>query len=240
MRKINRSLIKLKIQRLCRPITTIIDRIITLFSFPHIWICLIILLLAVISLYASYQLNIIEENYWSSILANIAAGFVTGIVICLVGGAKQISVTKIKLKLAWLDKISEMVTQYNSSYSSLMQLHFDKFDGSSETFDFIYTVGSHANWINEEILQRSFDKTLLFDSIKYCSQTLGYDALALANDFEELHEKLRMIDFDCPSSNEIKGYFSKVERELRQLRSAIYTEKKKLEIRLSEIQNTII
>lgn len=240
MRKERWFLIKLKVQRFCRPIVSFVSKVKMVFSFPHIWTCLLILCLAIIALIISYRLDEMGEDYWASILANVSAGLVTGIVICLVGGIKQISVTKIKLKLAWLNKVSDMITQFNTSFASVKKLHFERYEDDDKVFDLIYSAGSHANWINEEILQRSFDKTLLFNSIKYCNNTLGYDALALADDYEELHDKLRMIDVDYPSSKEIIEYFSRVNKELHQLGSAIYTEKKKLEIRLSEIQNTII
>ena len=52
-------------------------------SYPHLWIALIITVLFVIALLVSIYLNNIGEAFWSSICANIFAGLITGLIICL-------------------------------------------------------------------------------------------------------------------------------------------------------------
>ena len=85
---------------------------------------------------------------------------------------------------------------------------------------FIYDVGSHANWVNEFILQGSFDERLALEPVKYCKQ-MGCDSLALARDYEDLHDNLRCIDVDCPTKKEILAYFDVVVKALRGLRNAV-------------------
>lgn len=209
-------------------------------GFPHVWICFIILGLAALSLWASYDLTQCGNSFWSAIFANIFAGLITGLVICLISGSKQIAVAKMREKKAWLEKIAHMLMEYFSGYHQLQKMKFDKFDGDEEKFNYIYDVGSHANWINEEILQSSFNKTLSFNSIKYSKNNFGYDALSLCDAFEELHGNLQLLDVEFPSSKKILEYFDLVNPALKKLNSGVQTAIKNLDIRLSEIQKTII
>lgn len=209
-------------------------------SFPHVWICATILILAGLSLWASYDLTYCGNSFWSSVFANIFAGLITGFVICLISGVKQITIIKMQEKKAWLENLAHLLKEYFSEYHQLRKMRFDKFSGDEKMFDFIYDVGSHANWINEEILQSSFNKTLSFKPLKYSKKFLGYDALALCNAYEELHGNLQSIDVDCPSSKEIIKYFDDVHPELKKLSSGIYASLRDINARLSEIQKTII
>ena len=212
----------------------------TALTFPHIWISAIILLLAGITLWLSFELTLLDKAYWSSIFANIFAGLVTGFVLCLVSGAKQIAITKMREKKAWLDNLANMLKDYFSGYQQLQRMKFQKFDGNEDTFKFIYDIGSHANWVNDEILQSSFNKVLPFDSIKYSKRYLGYDALSLCSVFEELHGNLYSLDVDYPSSKQILAYFDSVTPALRSLNTAVLAATRSLDIRLSEIQKTIV
>lgn len=209
-------------------------------GFPHIWICALILALAGLALWASCDLACCGNSFWSSIFANIFAGLITGFVICLISGAKQITIIKMQEKKAWLENLAQLLSEYFSEYHRLRELRFDKFTGDEKTFNFIYDVGSHANWINEEILQSSFNKTLSFKPVKYCKNFLGYDALALCDAYEELHGSLQLIDVDYPSSKEILKYFDIVHPALKKLSSGVHTALRDINVRLSEIQKTIV
>ena len=57
-------------------------------SFPHVWVCVILAVAAGVMLYASWRLDSCQK-FWSSICANIFAGLVTGLAVCLVGGSIQ-------------------------------------------------------------------------------------------------------------------------------------------------------
>ena len=52
-------------------------------SFSHIWVCLVIAASAVLMLFVSWLFKD-AQPFWSSIYANIFAGLVTGLVICLI------------------------------------------------------------------------------------------------------------------------------------------------------------
>lgn len=207
--------------------------------FPHILTCIVILLLAILALWFSFTLKE-GSSYWSSILANIAAGLFTGIVICLVAGIKQISILRLQMKIKWLEKLKEYIFQYQNAYPTLYSLHFQNFDGDEELNKTIYDIGSYANWINDFILQSTYDRKYLFDPRKYCRKQLQYDAYTLVQDFETLHEQLERLSFDCPSSKQIVQYFEKVNKHIKKLSHELYKNRNQLEIRLSRLQNTLI
>lgn len=223
-----------------RKLSAIIRRVEIFLRFPHIWTCIIILLISTVDLLISYWLNTHGESYWSSIFANLFAGFVTGFVICLISSVKQIHIIKMQEKRIWLTHLLEMILEYNSIHRKLLHLHFDKFDRNKEAFDLIYDAGSHANWINDEILQSSLSKTLSFNTIRYCKKQFGYDAVALCKEFEDLHETLNALDIDCPGSKAILKSFETIDRLLWNLGSEVRKAIDDLDIRLSEIQKSII
>lgn len=209
--------------------------------FPHILAGIIILMLAILSLRHSYLLMTNGQDYWSSVFANISAGLITGIVICLVGGIKQITIMKTQLKIQWLDEMGKKLSEFFDHYHKFYELGSQKLSGDSEElFNMIYDIGCRANWVNEAVIQSSFDKRLLFNPQKYCKKHLKYDADALASDFEELHENLKMLDIDCTSSRQILQHFDKVKHHLQHLSREIWREKQALQVRLSRMQSTLI
>ena len=72
------------------------------FSFPHIKIVFVIAVSALLSLIASIALDHFDVPFWSSILANIFAGLLTGLVICLVSVTKQIAITILESEVGFL------------------------------------------------------------------------------------------------------------------------------------------
>lgn len=208
-------------------------------SFPHIWTCAIILVCSIISLIIAYVLNV-ENVFLSSIFSNIFAGLITGFIICLISGIKQISITKMRETKAWLEKVTGMIRDYYDAYASIRKIHFDRFDGDEALFEKIYDCGCRANWVNDEIIQSSFNKVLPFNSISMCKRKFGYDPHMLSDSFEVLHEKLSMIDVNCSSSKEISHYFNEIDTILHKLSSSMHDEIRSLDIRLSEIQKTIV
>lgn len=209
-------------------------------KFPHLWVCFFILAIAIAFLGVSIFLNYRGESFWSSIFANVFAGLITGFVICLISGIKQISLIKRKQKKEWLEHLHAMIKDYLKGYHEVSLLQFDRFDGNEALFDTIYDVGARANWVNSEILQSSFNKILPMNTQKFCKKHFGYDAVAMCDTFDQLRGNLYMIDTECPSSKEIKGYFQDVHPALKKLSLSVYDTIKALDIELVEIQKTII
>ncbi len=208
-------------------------------SFPHIKACAIILVCSILSLIIAYVLNT-ENAFLSSVFSNIFAGLFTGFIICLISSIKQISITKMRETKAWLEKVNGLIKDYHDAYASVRKIHFDRFDGDETLYEQIYDCGCRANWVNDEIIQSSFSRILPFSSIRMCKRKFGYDPHVLSDSFAVLHEKLKMIDVDCPSSKDILHYFDDVNTILHKLSSSMHDEIRSLDIRLSEIQRTIV
>lgn len=208
-------------------------------SFSHIRICLIIVAAAAIMLFISWVIKD-AQPFWSSVFANVFAGLVTGLVICLIGGVKQISIVRMQSKKEWLQNLTELLKVYLNDYHQMTRLHFDRFDGKQETFNFYYDMSIHASNINVEIHQGVFNKALSFDPDQYCRKTFGYDSVAMGEKFDALHAYVEMIEIDCPGSKEIAQQFATVHSELRKLNSAVYGVIRDLDVRLADIQKTIV
>lgn len=209
-------------------------------SFPHLWITMIITGLAGVTLFTSMCLNTYGEPFWSSIFANIFAGLLTGLILCLISGVKQISTTQLKSTKCFLEELATKIKQYRQAYNELRSKKFIRFDGTTELFDFIYDTGSFANWVNDFIVQATFDEALSFKPIDYCKKNLNYDALALVDSYQELHDKLYLIDVEYPTQKEILEYFDVVDRALRGLNSAVYQAVREINIRLEAINRSLI
>lgn len=209
-------------------------------GYPHLWITLIITALLIIALLVSIYLNKIGEAFWSSICANIFAGLITGLIICLVSGVKQGCVSNLKSQKAYLEELKSKLSEYIQFYSELLHKNFTKYDDSTDLFDFIYDVGSRANWVNSFIMQSTFNELLPFDGCKYCKEELSYDAESLVKEFETLHEKLYYVDIERPTKKEIIGFFSTVDHELKNLNGAVCSAIKEIDVKLETLGRTIL
>lgn len=208
-------------------------------SFPHLWICFILTLVATIMLILSWYMRN-QHPFWSSICANVFAGLVTGLAICLIGGAKQISIARMQSKKEWLQNLAEMLKVYLGDYHQMVKIHFDKFDGTQEIFDFYYDMSIHASNVNVEVHQGAFNKALSFNPDHYCRKVLGYDSTEMSDKFDELHAYVEMIEINCPGSKEISKRFEVVHTELRKLNSSVHSAIRDLEIRLKEMRHSIV
>ncbi|MCH5301157.1 MAG: hypothetical protein J1E56_07550 [Ruminococcus sp.] len=203
------------------------------------WLCIIIIFIAAITLGCSYYMNK-DNSYWASIFGNISTGLITGLIICFISGIKQISRTNLDSHKKWLQKIAQMIKEYMEFYHQLRATNFNSFNNDENLFNFIYETASRANWVNDEILQSSFNKALSFNPRKYCKKRFGYDAYLLSELFGDLHDNVYMIDVYNPSKKEIIDYFSKVNKELNTLNRAVHSAITEIDIRLSRIDRTIV
>ena len=209
-------------------------------SYPHLWIALIITVLFIIALLVSIHLNNIGETFWSSICANIFAGLITGLIICLVSGIKQGYTSNLKSQKAYLDELKSKLSEYMQFYSELLHKNFTKYDDTTELFDFIYDVGSRANWVNSFIMQSTFNELLPFDGCEYCKKNLSYDSMALSEQFETLRDNLYNVDIQCPTKKEIIEYFSTVDHELKKLNGTACSAIKEIDVKLEALGRTIL
>ena len=209
-------------------------------SYPHLWVALTITVLFIIALLTSIYLNNNGEVFWSSICANIFAGLITGLIICLVSGIKQISSSNLKSQKAYLEELKSKLREYIQYYNELLHKKFTQYDDSTELFDFIYDVGSRANWVNSFVVQSTFNELLPFDGCEYCKKKLSYDAMALSEEFEALHDNLYNVYIECPTKKGIIEYFSTVDHELKKLNGAVCSAIREIDIKLETLGRTIL
>ena len=130
---------------------------------PHNQVALGATLIALGSFLVSWKLDSLGITFWSSIFANIFAGLITGLVICLIAGRKQRTIAELESQQNFLIELSAKINEFQSLYHELLKKQFAQFDRNEELFNFIYDVGSHANWVNDYILQSSFNEQLAID-----------------------------------------------------------------------------
>jgi len=65
---------------------------------------------------------------------------------------------------------------------------------------------------------------------------MGYDALALTDEYENLHVNLYSIDVENPTKRQIIQYFDNVEKALRSLGGAVYHKQQSINLQLERIK----
>ena len=208
-------------------------------KFPHIWVLLVISFLMVVSLCVSVYLDIKSIAFWSSIFANVFAGLLTGLVVCLISAVKQIYIFKLETKKVFLEELKHKVLDYSKFYNELRAKKFVVYDGDEELFDFIYDTASRANWINDYILQGSYDKNLSFDPRVFCKNKFTYDATLLINDFSVLHDNVYSIGINRPTKKEILEYFEKVDKLIKKLNHSLTYELNDIESKLNSLNRIL-
>lgn len=208
------------------------------FSLPHIRVAARIGVLTVVTLVGSVGLTLAQETFWSSILANIFAGLLTGMVLCLVSGTKQRTVADMKNKLSFLRKLHEMILDYIRSYRKVMATSFEKEGGTTELWNLIYDTASYANWANLFISQGRFDAILSFEPCAFCKEQFAYDAVAMIEVFEELHDFVSNSD-NLETKKDVREGFREVDSKLNSLNSAVIQAINALELKLEAIEHSI-
>lgn len=217
-----------------------VKRLKTILLFPHLITCYIIIILAISSILLSFYFNAHSNNFLSSVFSNIFAGLVTGLIICLVSSIKQIYKSKLKSQKEWLKQLADMYQDYNALYYKLLQTSFTYIDDSDDIYDLVYDVGTKANDINSFILQSSYNNSILFNPRKYSIKMLNYDAYALVDYFEELHQNMIYLDIVDSDKKETIDCFSYINRILIDLNHKVHLCIRETEIQLSSIEKTIL
>lgn len=132
-------------------------------GFPQVWVFIIIFVLAITMFAFSFQA---KSDYWASLCSNIFAGLVTGLVLSLLSGVRQIYVSIQQKKIDWLQQLHQMILDYYSIKHDFMSGNYRGQDKE----DFIYDMGAHLSWIKDSIVQASFDRRLPFNATKYCKK----------------------------------------------------------------------
>lgn len=194
------------------------------FAFPHIYVAILIFIIALIALSISLSAYHADNDLLFSISSNIFAGLLTGLIICLIGCVKQIFITQLQRKKAFISELQKLLNEYFQLRNELTQMSFQSFNNSEELFSFIYDTGAHANWVNEFIIQSCFNKNPPIRSIEYCKEHFDYDALALEDVYADLHMNLYESDIQHQTKKQVLSYFSEADKQLRKLNSMVQQE----------------
>ncbi len=127
-------------------------------GFPQIWVFAIIFILAVLMFILSL---FVENEYWSTLAGNIFAGLITGMVISLIAGTKQIYIVKQEMLHSWLAELHKQIMDFYEMRNKFLRRDY----GDMAREDFIYDMGPMLIG-----LTISFYKG---HSIKYCHLILS-------------------------------------------------------------------
>lgn len=157
-------------------------------SFPVFWISIAIFVFAIISLFVSITYEKTGKEYISSIYSNIFTGLLTGLVLSLLGGMKSVYITYMEGRLNWLEEIHKMILDELKEERKLWSA---KNETDEIFFDIAYDVASKANWVNDKILQSTFEKVKWFEPRKYFKKHYNYDCIKVEKNMLEMHNYLR-------------------------------------------------
>lgn len=157
-------LLKLKLKNIIKKIKRSIR---LFFSLPHLLTTFVVVILAVITLMISSYLQT-KEPFVSSVLSNVFAGLVTGIVLCVISSIKAVSLYRTERILSWLNDIHNDFLEFNKLHHKLLFIKAEDFKSENEFCDFTYDVLCVGNNIASKISQDSFDTSLPFNTYNYC------------------------------------------------------------------------
>ena len=207
-----------------------------LFQLPHFWTIIILIVLAIISLIVSYNL---QENYpfSSAVFSNVFAGLVTGIAICLISGLKSFSQYNIEKQISWLNQLHDMIMDFNKAHRALLSRDLSK---AEKLFDEIYDVLCLGAAVNSFISQGQFNKALPFNPYSYSAKKLNYDTLEYEEKFSLIRDDIIELDVEHVTKRKIIDLFQDMERPLLLLNGRVLAKTKELETKKNIINKFIV
>jgi hypothetical protein len=169
-----------------------LEKLRIVFSLPNTWISLIILTFAIISMFMSIILNNNGNTFGSSIFSNIFAGLITGFAITVMSNVKSTYLALLEAKRIWLEETHKMIMDFIDTHH---QLYSSQKLSNDERYNLAYDVICRANWVNDRIIQGTFNKVKWFDTSNYFLHKYKYDSLAVSNIMYKCRENVMNIGF---------------------------------------------
>lgn len=202
------------------------------FSFPQVKLFCAIALLTVVALFAAV---VIQDAFWSSIASNVFAGLLTGLVLALLSGTRQIYLARQEEQLNWLEGLLSTLQKYTRIHQNLIRNKGKDEDRFNCAYD-ILCIGNEAI---EYLRWNPDNKTLGFDPYVYCKQNYGIDLNVMKEHSQNLHE--RLINEDFPVDNHsVWEWFREFDHDLHQLYNAVEKDIQNHKILLATAKRTII
>lgn len=208
-------------------------------SMPHVIITVVIIVAAIITGTISFILRS-NNAYVSSLLANICAGLVTGVVLCLVSTTKSMSIYRTECIINWLKKIHDECMEFKKAHHALVFSKQDAFENDEELYNTIYDVLCLGNAIDGTISQSQFDNRLPFNPTKYCHKKFGYDVISKMKKNDELRDKVLNFNVTTATSQKLNDLFADMDSQYFDLNKKVLKKIAELETKLKELKVTII
>ena len=202
-------------------------------GFPQIKVFIVILILAILSFVGAY---LISDVFWASICANIFAGLVTGIVLFLLTGVKQIYIARQELKYQWLKKIHDQIMTFDDCHRKMMINNIDIHTVEFE--EVIYDAICAAHDVNVYIEVGERDRKLGFNTLQYCKKQYGYDAHAKSESDDKVRDNI--ISGSYESKRDADALFDSIKKDLFTLNHQIVNEMNDIEVKLKIANRSII
>ena len=201
-------------------------------SFPQVWVFISILSLTIITFVISICT---KDQYWGSLFSNVFAGLITGLVLSMLSGVRQVYIVVQQRKTDWLQDLHKMILDY---YSMRHDFSVNNYRGMDRD-DFIYDMGAHTNWIKEHIIQSTFDRRLPFNPTDYCAKKLAFDVNLFSEKCTSLHSAICDGQY-TDDKRSVWELFRSVDSEINALNRKICNDIRDIEIKIATSQRSII
>ncbi len=205
-------------------------KVLVYMSFPQTWLFTTILVMTVAAFFLSRN---VHDEYWQSLFSNVFAGLITGLVISLLAGTRQIYFSVQERKKQWLKDLHKLILEYSGLHHKFLRNDYNGMDRE----EFIYEMGASVSWIGERVLQSTFDRRLPFNSEKYCKKHLNFDGVAFYDKSNKIHDSL--CNNTYPEKEDVIELFEDVDRELRNLNSKVNDDIRAIEVKIATAQRSI-
>lgn len=203
------------------------------FSFPQILLFGILVILTAITLGVSYAIQ--RDPFWSSVLSNIFAGLVTGLVLFLLSGTRQIHLARLEERINWLKGLEHILLKYMPLHMTFVHKH----PKGEERFNDLYDILCDGNIALEYLRWDPDNKKLGFDPLQYCEKEYGIKIAQMTEHSEALHDRLRYETLP-DDDRDAWEWFKPFDQDLHQLYNAVRQDIESSEIRLASFRRSII
>lgn len=201
-------------------------------SFPQFKLFCIIAVLTIIMLLLA---RIVQDAFWSSICANVFAGLITGLVLFLLTGTRQIYIARQEEQLQWLRTLESHLLKYMPLHNLFLR---NKPEGD-ERFITLYDILCPGNSVLEYLKYDPVNRQIGFTPKDYCAEKYGVDIDVMRTHSEALHDKLRYETLP-EDGRKAWEWFKAFDDDRRQLHQAVRHDIETKEIRLASVRRSII
>lgn len=232
----DKFLLKLKLKNLSKKAKRSIS---LFFSLPHLLITLVVIILAVITLLISSHLQT-KDPFASSVLSNVFAGLVTGIVLCIISSIKAVSLYRTERIISWLNDLHSDFLKFNELHHKLLTAKKEDYKSEKDFTDFVYDVLCAGNDITSKISQDRFDTSLPFNTYRYCKRHFKYDAVMFLEENSKIRETVMSIDFNTTAQKELRKTFDDMEKSLFSLNGKIIAKTRELNAKKNALSSSFV